>query len=79
MLSETRSYAVAFLMYLCNSALMLLVGWQEVIQPVKTEWWGVGVVICLERVAHLHNAYGPADATAMPKKSHHLLPHLNSD
>jgi len=43
-------------MYLCNSALMLLVGWQEVIQPVKTEWWGVGVVICLERVAHLHMA-----------------------
>jgi len=55
-LSETRSYAVAFLMYMCNSALMLLVGWQEVIQPVKTEWWGVGVVICLERVAHLHMA-----------------------
>ena len=29
------------------------------IWPVKTEWWGAGVVICLER-----GAYGPADATA---------------
>ena len=29
----------------------------------KTEWWGAGVVICLERGADLHN-YGPADATA---------------
>ena len=26
------------------------------------EWWGAGVVICLERGADLHN--GPADATA---------------
>jgi len=39
------------------SALTLLVGWQEG-HPAckKTEWWGVGVVVCL--------AYGPADATA---------------
>ena len=44
-------------------ALALLVGWQEG-HPAckKTEWWGVGVVICLERGADLHN--GPADATA---------------
>jgi len=28
----------------------------------KTEWWGAGVVICLEQGARL--AYGPADATA---------------
>ena len=27
----------------------------------KTEWWGAGVVICLERGADLH---GPADAAA---------------
>jgi len=33
------------------SALTLLVGWQE-----KTEWWGTGVVICLERGADLHMA-----------------------
>jgi len=26
------------------------------IRPVKTEWWGVGVVICLERGAGLHMA-----------------------
>ena len=42
------------------SALMLLVGWQ-VGHPAykKIEWWGAGVIICLERIA-----YGPADATA---------------
>jgi len=41
--------AVAF------SALTLLVGRQEG-HPAckKTEWWGVGVVICLERGADLH-------------------------
>jgi len=25
-------------------------------RPVKTEWWGTGVVICLERGADLHMA-----------------------
>jgi len=36
---------------------MLLVGRQEG-HPAckKTEWWGAGVVICLERGAHLHTA-----------------------
>ena len=28
----------------------------EGIRPVKTEWWGAGVVICLERGADLHMA-----------------------
>ena len=39
------------------SALMLLVGRQEW-HPAckKTEWWGAGVVICLERGADLHAA-----------------------
>ena len=39
------------------SALTLLVGWQEQ-HPAckKTEWWGAGVVICLERGAELHVA-----------------------
>jgi len=39
------------------SALMLLVGQQEG-HPAckKTEWWGAGVVICLERCADLHMA-----------------------
>jgi len=37
------------------SALMLLVGWQEG-HPAckKTEWWGAGMVICLELGADLH-------------------------
>jgi len=33
-------------------------GSKKGIWPVKTEWWGTGVVICLEWFA-----YGPADAT----------------
>jgi len=39
------------------SALTLLVGWQEG-NPAckKTERWGAGVVICLERGADLHMA-----------------------
>ena len=36
---------------------MLLVGRQEGHQACKkTEWWGAGVVICLERGADLHVA-----------------------
>ena len=39
------------------SALTLLVGWQEG-HPAckKLEWWGTGMVICLERDADLHMA-----------------------
>ena len=39
------------------SALTLLVGWRKE-HPAckKTEWWGAGVVICLERGADLHMA-----------------------
>ena len=39
------------------SALTLLVGWQEG-HPAckKLEWWGAGVVVCLERGAGLHMA-----------------------
>jgi len=36
--------------------LTLLVGRQEGIRPVKTEWWGAGMVICLELGADLHMA-----------------------
>jgi len=45
------------------SALTLLAGRQEG-HPAckKTEWWGAGMVVCLERGAPL--AYSPADATA---------------
>ena len=39
------------------SALTLLVGRQEGhLACKKTEWWGAGVVICLERSAGLHMA-----------------------
>ena len=46
------------------SALTLLVGRQEGHSDCKkTEWWGAGVVICLELGADLHMAR-PADAIA---------------
>jgi len=31
-------------------------GGRKGIRPVKTEWWGAGVVICLERRADWHMA-----------------------
>jgi len=31
-------------------------GGRKGIRPVKTEWWGAGVVVCLERDADLHMA-----------------------
>ena len=31
-------------------------GGKKGIRPVKTEWWGAGVVICMERGADLHMA-----------------------
>ena len=47
----------AFGVWCAFSALTLLVGRQEG-HPAckKTEWWGAGVVICLERLADLHMA-----------------------
>ena len=40
-----------------SSALTLLVGWQEGHRACKkTEWWGAGMVICLEQGADLHMA-----------------------
>jgi len=43
--------------YFAFSALTLFVGWQEG-HPAckKLEWWGTGMVICLERDADLHMA-----------------------
>ena len=43
-------YGIAF------SALTLLVGRQEGHPACKKQWWGAGVVICLERGADLHTA-----------------------
>jgi len=37
-------------------ALTLLVGRQEGHPAFKKQWWGTGVVICLERGAYLHMA-----------------------
>jgi len=56
------------------SALMLLVGQQEGhVACKKTEWWGAGVVICLERDAksacHCHSLY------LAPVKSRLVLPY----
>jgi len=49
-------YLLSDVVHYAFSALTLLVGRQEGIRPVKTEWWGAGVVICLERCADLHMA-----------------------
>ena len=38
------------------SALTLLVGWQEGHLACKKQWWGAGVVVCLEQGADLHMA-----------------------
>jgi len=35
---------------------MLLVGWQEGHLACKKQWWGTGLVICLDRGADLHMA-----------------------
>ena len=37
-----------FSQYVAFSALSLLVGGRKGIRPIKTEWWGAGMVICLE-------------------------------
>ena len=60
---NTFSFSAGDILYLflyynsAFSALMLLVGWQEG-HPAckKTEWWGAGMVNCLERSADLHMA-----------------------
>ena len=41
------------------------------IRSVKNEWWGAGMVICLQRGADL--------ISFIPKPHHQLLPHLNPD
>jgi len=49
-------------------------GVRKSIRPVKIEWWGVGVVICLERGTDcLHMVQ------LMPLHPYHLLPYLNPD
>jgi len=36
--------------------LTLLFGWQEGHPACKKQWWGAGVVVCLEQGADLHTA-----------------------
>jgi len=56
-------------MFFAFSALTLLVGRQEGHPACKrTEWWGAGVIICLERGADLHMTQ------LMPYTSLHLAP-----
>jgi len=50
-LYHNHSYSMSII----YSDLMLLVGRQE--GPVKNEWWGAGVVICLGRGTGLHMAH----------------------
>ena len=47
---------VSFSSVLSFSALTLLVGRQEGHPACKNEWWGTGVVICLEQGAFFHMA-----------------------
>jgi len=49
-------FYICFSLWAAFSALTLLVGRQEEHPACKTEWWGVGMVICLERGAYLHMA-----------------------
>jgi len=53
----TLDVNISSTMVQCFSALTLLVGWQKG-HPAckKTEWWGAGMVICLERGAVSHMA-----------------------
>jgi len=59
-MDKQHHWFVNYLSTITFSALTLSIGLQEG-HPAskKTEWWGTGVVICLEQ-----GAYGPADATA---------------
>jgi len=50
-------------------------GGRKGIRPVKTEWWGTGLVICLERGADLHMAQlMPLPLSLAPVKSRLVLP-----
>jgi len=66
----TWTYLSAF------SALTLLVGCQEEHPACIIEWWGVGVVICLEWGADF--CMWSSWCHCIPKP-HHLLPHLYPD
>jgi len=57
--TDIFTHVAAFVLFVCFafSALTLLVGWQEGHSACKKlEWWGTGMVMCLERDADLHMA-----------------------
>ena len=57
MKAHTHTHLTALCPGFAFSALTLLVGRQEGhLACKKTEWWGAGMVICLERGADLHMA-----------------------
>ena len=69
-----RCVCVLSLLTTAFSASTLLV--RHSIRPVKIQWWGVGVVICLERGAGcLHMV----QLTPLPSQNPIILPHLNPD
>jgi len=41
--------------FMCFEHFTLLLGWQEG-HPTCNEWWGAGMVVYLQRGAHLHMA-----------------------
>ena len=51
-------------------------GARKSIWPVNVEWWGVGVVVCLERGADCLHV---VQLMPLHPQTHHLLPHLNPD
>jgi len=53
-LSSFEWYFTSLQFTFAFSALMLLAGDRNGIQPIKNEWWGTGMVICLESDADFH-------------------------
>jgi len=53
-LSSFEWYFTSLQFTFAFSALMLLAGDRNGIQPVKNEWWGTGMVICLKWDADFH-------------------------
>ena len=54
--SQIQNYHISFTFHLPSVLWRCWLGDRKGIRPVKNEWWGAGVVICLERGADLHMA-----------------------
>ena len=57
-LKQSACVCIYLITWQCLSSVLwrCWLGGRKGIRPVKTEWWGAGVVICLERDADLHMA-----------------------